>query len=174
MAPVPFQDCRGLFVSVVLLSQCRWLARQGAWLKIHCMVSPGRWLMILSFRARQQNPFRNYLSLRTGWIHFLETPDVSPTGLRDESLDEFLWNQAVRSAFPLGMAVWDHHSLSPGISHVWKCHCWELAGLGSSWRGAAPHLVPAWKTVPDFTLSSGYSSPLIMALADLAEFLISS
>lgn len=75
-------------------------------------------LVILVFRARQQNPFRNYLSLRTGWLYFLKIHDVSPAGLGGQSLDESLLESGSQISFSLGHGSWRPPSLSPGISHL--------------------------------------------------------
>lgn len=155
VVPVAFQHCRGLNGSVLLLSM------QAAG-KAGCVVENTprgvSWKMpallgLLTFRARQHNLFRNYFPLK---LYLLKTHDVSFTGLVGQRLDESLLESAVRPAFPLGTGVGDHHPLSPGISHLWECHCWEVAGLGSRGRRAVPHLVPAWKRGRVWSLSSHF------------------
>lgn len=170
MAPVAFQDCRELNVSVPLLSQCRWLARQGACLSIHPVVSPGGCQHYLgSSLLGQGNTIPSEIISLWNFICWKHTMFLlQDLGGRDWM--SLFWSQAVRPAFPLGTAVGDHHPLSPGIYGNVTAGKQVKKGCSSP----ASCLEERKGLEPDFTLPSGYSSPLIMAFSDLAGFLMRS
>lgn len=97
-------------------------------------------LVILTFRARQQNPFRNYLSLRTGWLHLLKT-HVFPAALGEQSLDKYLLESDSQISFPLGHSSWRPTSLKP-----WHQPFMGMSLLGTSrdWETGAEGLFLTW------------------------------